>query len=113
MSNHPERYPLLKDVQAIREVEADLNRQPISYIQKASIVAVEKTLKPGDIVCFVTSIAGLDISHVGIVTVRDGKAGFIHASSVAGKVIVDSRSIAQYAAAQKSCVGIKVVRMMD
>ena len=113
MSSHPDRYPLLKDVQAIREVEAEINRQPVTYIPKASIGAVEKNLRAGDIVCFVTSIAGLDISHVGIVTVRDGKTGFIHASSVAGKVIVDSRSIAQYAAAQKSCVGIKIVRMTE
>ena len=113
MSSHPDRYPLLKDVVAIRKVEADINRQPVTYIPKTSIAAVEKSMRPGDIVCFVTSIAGLDISHVGIVTVRDGKAGFIHASSVAGKVIVDSRSIAQYAAAQKSCVGIKIARMTD
>ena len=113
MSSHPDRYPLLKDVQAIREVEAEINRQPVTYIPIASITAVEKSIRTGDIVCFVTSIAGLDISHVGIVTVRDGKTGFIHASSVAGKVIVDSRSIAQYAAAQKSCVGIKIVRMTE
>ena len=111
MSTHPDRYPLLKDVGAIREVEKNLNRTPISYIPKSDIRSLEMEFMPGDIVCFVTSVAGLDISHVGIVTIAGGKVGFIHASSTAGKVVIDTRSIAEYAAAQRSCVGIKLVRM--
>ena len=113
MSTHPERYPLLKDVGAIREVEKELNRQPITYIPKSDIRSMEMEFMPGDIVCFVTFAAGLDISHVGIVTIHDGKVGFIHASSTAKKVIVDPRSIADYAASQKSCAGIKIVRLTE
>ena len=113
MGSHPDRYPLLKDVAAIRRIERELNEEPITYIPKSDIPYVEKEFRSGDIVCFVTSIAGLDISHVGIVSIHDGKVGFIHASSAAGKVIVDSRSIAEYAAARRSCPGIKIVRVTE
>lgn len=113
MSSHPERYPLLKDVNSIREVEKELNKQPITYIPKSDITSMEMEFMPGDIVCFVTYAAGLDISHVGIVTIHNGKVSFIHASSSAKKVIIDPKSIAEYAASQKSCAGIKIVRMTE
>ena len=113
MSSHPDRYPRLKDVKAIREVEQDLNRKPITYIPKSDIRSMEMEFMPGDIVCFVPYTAGLDISHVGILTIHNGKVGFIHASSPAKKVIIDPKSIVEYAASQKSCAGIMIVRMTE
>ena len=113
MSSHPDRYPLLKDVAAVRAVEKELNQKPLTYIPKSDIRYIEMEFMPGDIVCFVTSVAGLDISHVGIVSIHDGKVGFIHASSAAKKVIVDTRSVAEYAATQKGCVGIQIIRMAE
>ena len=113
MSSHPERYPLLKDVAAVREIEKELNRTTITYIPKSDIRYIEQEFMPGDIICFVTSVAGLDISHVGIASVHDGMVGFIHASSTARKVIVDPKSIADFASTLKYCVGIKVVRMSE
>lgn len=111
MSTHPDRYPLMKDVNAIREVEKELNKKPLMYIPKSDIRSLEMEFMPGDIVCFVPYTAGLDISHVGIVTIHNEKVSFIHASSAAKKVIIDSRSVAEYAASQKSCAGIMLVRM--
>ena len=113
MGNHPDKYPLMDDVEAIKAVEEDLNMVPIDYIPKENIKTIEAEIKSGDIICFVTSVEGLDISHTAIAHVAGGKAGFIHASSLARKVIIDDKSIADFAASQKSCVGIKVVRMLE
>lgn len=113
MGDHPDKYPLMDDPGAIRAVEKELNKVPVTYIPKEQIRGIEMEILPGDIICFVTKVAGLDISHVGIAHISGGKVGFIHASSTAGKVIVDARSIADYAASQNSCAGIKVVRMKE
>ena len=113
MSTHPDKYPLLKDPGTIREAENRLNREPMTYIPKSQIAAIEQEILPGDIICFVTSIAGLDISHVALACIHDGKVGFLHASSTGHQVMIDPKSIAEYAASQRSCAGIKVVRMTE
>ena len=97
----------------ISESEARINAVPMTYVPKALIKAIEGDIETGDLIFYTTSVAGLDISHCAIAYVNDGKCGFIHASSVAGEVIIDSRSIAEYAASQKSCTGIKIVRLED
>lgn len=99
-------------LKAISLTEARLNEEPMTYVPKAKIKSIEGEIKDGDLIFFTTSIAGLDVSHMAIAYRHDGITGFIHASSVAGKVIVDSGSIADYALSRKSCTGIKVVRVL-
>ena len=99
-------------LKAISLTEARLNEEPMTYVPKAMIKSIEGKIKDGDLIFFTTSIAGLDVSHMAIAYRHDGIVGFIHASSVAGKVIVDSGSIADYALSRKSCTGIKVVRVL-
>lgn len=106
----PEAAARLK---AIARTEAILNEEPMTYIPKAQIRSIEDKIKDGDIIFFTTSIAGLDISHMAIACRHDGITGFIHASMVAGKVIVDKGSISDYALGRKSCTGIKVVRVKE
>ena len=99
-------------LKAISLTEARLNEEPMTYVPKAKIKSIEGKIKDGDLIFFTTSIDGLDVSHMAIAYRHDGITGFIHASSVAGKVIVDSGSIADYALSRKSCTGIKVVRVL-
>ena len=99
-------------LKAISLTESRLNEEPMTYVPKAKIKSIEGKIKDGDLIFFTTSIAGLDVSHMAIAYRHDGIVGFIHASSVAGKVIVDSGSIADYALSRKSCTGIKVVRVL-
>ena len=105
----PEAAARLK---AIARTEAILNEEPMTYIPKSQIRSIEDKIKDGDIIFFTTSIAGLDISHKAIACRHDGITGFIHASTAAGKVIVDKGSISDYAMSRKSCTGIKVVRVL-
>ena len=113
MSSHSEAYPHINkdNIAKIREVEEALNAVPYSYVPASDLSAAEKFIRDGDIICFVSKVAGLDISHVAIACLHDGKVGFIHASSTAGKVVVDERSISEYVRSRpKSLAGIKIVR---
>lgn len=110
MSSHPDSYPLMDDVGAIREAEARLNAEPRHYIPKARVARVLGDLRSGDIICMVTNVEGLDISHVGMALVENGTVHLLHASTGPMKVVKDSRTLTQYLAARSSVIGIQVLR---
>ena len=98
------------DLEKVGEAEDGLNLQPMTYVPKAKVAAAAKGIKTGDIICYVSSVEGLDIAHVAIAYVRDGVAGFIHASQADGKVEIDRRTIEEYVGPRSNLSGIKVVR---
>lgn len=116
MSRHADAYPALaneSNLQAIRNVESGYANHRFPYI-KASAVKT-KTLAPvvrdGDVVIFTTSIHGLDATHMGIIKLRDdGTSLLLHASSKAGKVLVDPLTLPEYVARQRP-EGIRIVRL--
>ena len=120
MSRHPGSYKQLSansanpraamDLERIKGVENDLNKIPMTYIPKNKIASAAGKIKTGDIICFVSAVDGLDIAHVGIAIVTDGKAGFVHASQKEGKVVIDSKTIEEYVKPRSNLSGIKVVR---
>lgn len=91
--------------------EAALNERLLRYVPTESIPMVEGELKTGDIVAFVTTVDGLDVSHTAIVK-RDGdRVGFWHASTT-GSVIVEPKTLYQYTADRKGLKGIIVARLV-
>ena len=46
--------------------EKEINLRPHYYVPKQEIDKCSFRIKNGDILCFVTSIKGLDVTHVGI-----------------------------------------------
>ncbi|MBR5660551.1 MAG: DUF1460 domain-containing protein [Bacteroidales bacterium] len=120
MSSHPDSYKQLADadniprsaldLKKIREVEEELNKSPMTYIPKSGIAAASRQIRSGDIICFVSTVDGLDIAHVGMAYVENGRVGFIHASQNDGKVEIDSRTIEEYVLPRRNLSGIKVVR---
>jgi Protein of unknown function (DUF1460). len=90
MSTHPNLYPALsdktlnpaaaEDLVRIAEVERELNREQMTVIPLQKLTDAQKGIRSGDIICFVTKTEGLDISHVAIALVENGRVGFIHAS---------------------------------
>lgn len=119
----PEDTVAAKDLAAIEQVEAALNQEPQYYIPDVDIVKAEKFIQSGDIIGYMSATDGLDIAHVVLayVTDKDGnvvygqhgsdaRVGFMHASMAAMKVIVDPKTISDYATSRKSITGIKVVR---
>jgi hypothetical protein len=96
--------------QLMSSQEAVLNERLLRYVPTEQIPAVEQELQTGDIVAFVTTVEGLDVSHTAIVK-RDGdRVGFWHASTT-GAVIIEPKTLYQYTADRKGLKGIIVARM--
>jgi hypothetical protein len=114
MSTHTKNYKQLSnnpsEAKKIVAIEKKLNRTKYYYIPKNRIEEVIDSLKSGDIVCFNTGEAGMDISHVGIIYVNHNIVGFIHASYKAKQVVIDKKSLIEYVNSSKSINGIRIVR---
>jgi hypothetical protein len=115
MSQNADKYPRLKsspeNVQSIEAIEKEINaRKNYYYIPKAEVIKQQSLIKNGDIICFTTSVAGLDISHLGIAYRHKGQLTFIHASSKTKKVIVNPESLTDYCLMIKTNTGIVVLR---
>ena len=125
-------YDLLK----ITEIEEELNKEPYSYIPDKKIASIAGGIQTGDIIGYMSVTSGLDIAHVVMAYVHypdgtviygpqdapevkagssqhggDPVVGFMHASMGQMKVIIDPKTIADYAMDSKSINGIKVVRV--
>ena len=120
MSSHPGSYRQLAgadsipqaalDLKLITEVEEELNEMPMTCIPKEKVAEAASDIRSGDIICFVSSVEGLDIAHVALAYVEGDRVGFIHASQKDGKVEIDGKTIAEYVAPRSNLSGIKVVR---
>ena len=112
MSMHPDAYPRMTEVEAIKAAEDSINAVPSTYIPKNRLKEALKGIRNGDIILFNTSIDGLDVSHCAIAKVDAGKpVRFIHASTGAKKVIVEPRTLEEYVTGRKAVTGIQVFRV--
>jgi hypothetical protein len=116
MSSHPGSYRQLKAdsllIPSIKETEQRINARTCYYhlIPKYEIDTFAAHIRDGDMVCFVTALSGLDISHVGIITRAGEMLTFMHASSTAKAVIINKESLKEYVESGKSCTGIMTAR---
>lgn len=114
MSSHASRYRQLAsspaEIKKIAETEQRLNEKEYYYIPKEKLKEYVSKIESGDIICFCTSVKGLDIAHVAIAVWIDGKLTFIHASMGAMKVIIEPQTMQDYLNSLKSNIGIRVVR---
>lgn len=119
MSTHTGSYKQLgadsAQIRKLQRIERSISRRKsYAYIPEAEIDSLSPRLKDGDVVGFLTTVKGLDISHVGIVSrAADGSLAFIHASQTAAKVILNPETIYQYVAQRKSCNGVILVRPLS
>ena len=112
MSMHPDAYPRMTDVEAIKAVEDSINAVPSTYIPKNRLKEALKGIRNGDIILFTTTVDGLDVSHCAIAKVGAGKpVRFIHASTGAMKVILEPRTLEEYVMGRKAVTGIQVYRV--
>ncbi len=122
MSTHPDSYAPLKGESQyakdnrgrIREMEMRVSALPRYYVPKERLTAVEERIQSGDILCFATSIDGLDYSHV-VIAYREkpgDRLGFIHASTSAKRVVIEPRTLQAYLDANARILGISVLRVL-
>lgn len=113
MSAHPDSYAQMRDNaarEAIAAVEKELETHaPFHFVPQERLrdASVAVQIHDGDIIFLMSRAKGLDIAHVAIARRVDGELHFIHASSKAGKVILEPRTLADYAAN-----GIRVARLL-
>lgn len=114
ISTHPQAYKQLEGrpdwIRQIAAKEKEINRRRYTYIPKTEIDRADRCLQSGDVVCFVTTVPGLDVSHVGILYRKGERITFIHASTTAKRVIVNEASIQDYTARMKSNRGLMIAR---
>jgi len=118
MSGNYMKYKHLKDdpetVKEIGAIESEINKRGSYYfLPKQSIEAHQSLIRSGDIICFTTSVPGLDISHLGIAYRNKGQLTFIHASSTAKKVIINPESLVDYCNKINSNTGIIVLHPLS
>lgn len=116
MSTHPDSYKQLKGnpdaIAAIVKIEKEINTRTYFYIPQEEICLRAKQIRQGDIICFVTTIKGLDISHLGIACWLGDTLTFIHASSDKKQVIVNDVPLDVYVQNVKRHCGVIVLRPM-
>lgn len=114
MSTHPDSYKQMKGnprrVAVMAAKEKEISARTHFYIPQDEINAHAGEIRNGDIVCFVTTIKGLDISHVGIICREGETLTFIHASTSKKKVIVNEEPLQEYVQRIKRNSGIMIVR---
>lgn len=117
MSNNPDKYMQLNGdsilTATIARHETPFKAKEITYIPKSKLGGNKKNLpvRDGDIIALVTTIKGLDVTHMGIAVWIKGRLHMLHASSKEKRVILDPTPLCDYLALRKSCPGIRIVRV--
>jgi hypothetical protein len=115
MSENPQFYPQLSDsenVEAIKATEAIIATRNYFFIPKENISKLEKSIQTGDIIAITTSLANLDMVHVGFAFKKNGRIHLLHASSKNMEVEISSLPLHDYLAGNKSQSGIMVSRLI-
>lgn len=115
MSANRNLYPALADSATfakIKEAEIGYRNHKFPYIKSSRVNKASKSfLKTGDIIALCTGKKGLDVSHMGVLFIdEEGTPFLLHASSKAGKVILDSIPLNSYLRNNGS-QGIRVIRI--
>lgn len=117
MSTHRSAYKQFSHSDAmlhkIEQAEKVINnRNGFYYLPKGAIHNKANKIPHMAVIGIVTTIDGLDTSHIGFAYQKDGELQFIHASSAKNKVIIDSKTLSNYCFSQKNCKGIIVAKVI-
>lgn len=110
MSKTPETYKQLKGrpdlVEKIVAKEKEISARKHYFIKAKRIDRKWRRIKDGSMVGFVTTIPGIDLSHMAIVYHEGKKLTFIHASSTGKKVMINESSMGEFVLSSKRNTGI-------
>ena len=110
MSSHRDRYSALQSPALFDCINALEQGRQIDqyYLPLAALDEALPSLQSGDIFAVATRVAGLDVSHTGVL-VRDGsRLDAIHAAP--GRGVMRSRSFATYLRSVPDAIGAVIVR---
>ncbi|MFA6334802.1 MAG: N-acetylmuramoyl-L-alanine amidase-like domain-containing protein [Bacteroidales bacterium] len=114
MSSNTDQYKQLKGkedlINKVKAKESEINSRKHFFLPTDKIDINAKRIHSGDMLGFVTTIPGIDISHVGIIYKEGDKLTFIHASSTQKKVVINQVPLTEYIKEVKKNTGIVLVR---
>ncbi len=115
MSENQKSYPKIMDektLETIVENENEINKKPLSQIDKTKVAAIESQIKQGDLIAMTSTIKNMDCNHVGMAILQNGRIHLLHASSSLKKVVISEKPLAEYLEGNKKDAGIMVLRVL-
>jgi hypothetical protein len=97
----------------VQKVEKEITAREKIYIPKDKVASMQHLLKEGDIIGITNKTEGMDMAHVGIVVMVNGKTHLMHASSQYRKVMITEGTLSDYLLSNKIQTGIMVGRLVD
>ena len=116
MSTNRVKYPHLQEdssLIAVKKVEERLSAMQHYLLPKEELLSTQDKIRDGDLIALVTTIDGLDLSHVGIAVYVNSELHLMHASSFSKKVEISKVSLFEMLRNRSSCPGIMVARLRD
>lgn len=118
MTENRDKYTSLADsatYEKIRTVESGYRNHRFPFVKSSAFGTKEvmKKLRSGDILAFTSTLKNLDVTHMGMVLVRDGVPHVMHASMSAGKVVVSDVPIGEFMRRNRQFTGARVLRLRD
>lgn len=114
MSTNRNKYPALKNdttFRLLKEAEVGYRSHRFPYIKRENVKTAK--LHTGDVVAFTTGMKNLDVTHMGIILMKNGEPYLMHASSKAGKVVIEDKPLTEYIRKNQKITGIRVIRLND
>lgn len=116
MSTNRDQYPALADsanFAQIKKMEICFRRYRYPFIKTGdlSLKSVSDEFRNGDVLAFTSSLKNLDVSHMGLVVIRDGVPYVAHASSSAGKVVLSELPLDKFMKKNRQFTGVRVFRL--
>ncbi|MGM9713569.1 MAG: N-acetylmuramoyl-L-alanine amidase-like domain-containing protein [Prevotella sp.] len=122
MSANKDKYPMIAQekgsIADIRKIERQLTGMKTAYIPKADLKNtpsnneyLKECIHDGDIIAIVTSIPGLDVSHVGFAVWHNDTLHLINASQVHKKVVEEPMTLYDYMQRHPKQKGIRIIRI--
>lgn len=122
MSTHVDKYSMLKLhhewIDGIRAMEKAISGRAYHYIPKTLLTRcksngamLRNVIHDGDILAIITSIGGLDTSHIGLAHWKKDGLHLINASSVHHKVVDEPMLLHTYMQRHPKQLGIRIARV--
>lgn len=116
MSENRDKYPALADslqYERIKSIELGYNNHRFPYVKTGSLndKPTRAAFRNGDVVALVSKLKNLDVTHMGIVLVKEGVPYLLHASQSGGKVEVSKLPLADYMKKNTGLMGVRVFRL--
>lgn len=109
VSTNKAKFGGFSDWPFIRAREQEMSAYEYVFFPKSGIAQYAPIARDGDLVGLVTTVPGLDVSHCGVITLKEGKVHMTHASSVKKQLVV-AQNLEDYLASRSTISGIVVYR---